>query len=129
MQRFKENEAVVIWEHAAARGLQTNSNMTYSIVSEYNNYIVVCVDFDDIEFFWPPRNQNKGKGKRSDDDEVEYFGGFTPGNVVQMEVKVTSAKNVKLDFIVAERNYSKEKSLKNIVKKSWVQPVYVKFIV
>ena len=71
LQRFKENEAVVMVEHAAAHGLKTNSNMTYSIVSEYRSYILACIDFDDIEFFWPPRSQH-GKEKTKEQRMRKY---------------------------------------------------------
>ena len=120
LERLKDTEVVFMTEEADASGLQRNSNMSYSIVAEYDNYIVACIDFDDIEFFWPPRAQHgKARSKENEDKEMRLYGGLKPGNLVQIEVRVRGGEIVTVDIVVAERNYSKEgrrpKSYSNVV--------------
>ena len=120
LQSLKDSEVVFMDEEADASGLQRNSNMSYSTVAAYDNYILACVDFDDIEFFWPPREQNgKGRSKGREDGGIRLYGGLKPGNVVQMEVRVPRDANVTINFVVAERNYTKEgrrpKSHSNVI--------------
>ena len=80
LQRFKDTEIVNMVKEANASGLQQNSNMKYSIVADYNTYIMACIDFNHIEFLWPPRNRHgKGRNKGHEDDEAQFSWRFQSG--------------------------------------------------
>ena len=70
LQRLKDSELVVMDEEADRDGLTRNSKMSCSIFAEYERYFFACVDFDDIQCIWPPRQQYKGTSKGKEDEFI-----------------------------------------------------------